>query len=540
MPAKPDEIHPSCAWPWRATVICAALPLLLAACQPPPDEDTTAAAPETATEAAIRSEARVSPEDDPRLAPDLMKITGIAKWNGLKTARGIWVAHPAVRSPRKVRVFNEKNGQSVDAIVYRPAGVAAGNIVTVSSDAAAALGIEAGGSAIVRIVALRSRVRAGADVAAGAGDADKSPAERVAAMDETQLLHVTSAMLRGLGYATSFGKPPLKGWPPSILAVPSPGAEADLPPMRVAVWPAERPPIGKLQISLLRVWVGLGARHGMVVSIPGYADGATDALQGRGAWMNLMDGPALLGVWRARYSALSDPDRSLLVIDPAATAETATIATSAENPDVNVPEPVASDAAPGEPAGAPAPEVPGLAATALPDDPAPAASDEPVVNEPVAAGELPAGVPSPDQTPVADPPPAPSAEVPSITPAEDPGETPPAAQPGAELSEPSEPTQEGASEKMSDSEAGSRDAAAPQPPATTPMAEPAPIADAPIPPPPEDEEEREPAQSAEFRWEDGSAEESTDEPVIRKPAARPNVEFKWESAPEATAQPDDG
>lgn len=99
-----------------------------------------------------QQQAGISPYLQP--APDVFEATGIAQWDGKRTLQGVWVAHPLATTARRVRVFNTGNGQAVDGALFKRDAALGGASVLVSSEAAQRLGIEPGGSAELRIVAV--------------------------------------------------------------------------------------------------------------------------------------------------------------------------------------------------------------------------------------------------------------------------------------------------------------------------------------------------------------------------------------------------
>jgi hypothetical protein len=115
---------------------------------------------------------------DERLTPvpEEFEATGRARWDGRRTLQGIWVAHPAARTARRVRIVNSANGHAVDGALFRRDDTARGSEVLVSSDAAAALGMEPGEPADLVIVAIK-RAEATATAAAPAGDGGASAAD---------------------------------------------------------------------------------------------------------------------------------------------------------------------------------------------------------------------------------------------------------------------------------------------------------------------------------------------------------------------------
>lgn len=89
-----------------------------------------------------------------RPAPDIFEATGLAIWDGKRTLQGIWVAHPLAASARRVRIFNQDNGQAVDGALFKRDSAGGGASVLISSEAAQLLGMQVGTPAELRIVAV--------------------------------------------------------------------------------------------------------------------------------------------------------------------------------------------------------------------------------------------------------------------------------------------------------------------------------------------------------------------------------------------------
>jgi len=121
----------------------------------------------------------VSPLHEP--APDIFKATGLATWDGRRTLKGIWVAHPAATSARRVRIFNVTNGSAVDGALFKRDVALDGYPVLISSDAAEALGMVVGEPTDLRIVAVRSTGTPGGGGASGGPVAASDDAGEVAA-----------------------------------------------------------------------------------------------------------------------------------------------------------------------------------------------------------------------------------------------------------------------------------------------------------------------------------------------------------------------
>ena len=173
---------------------------------------------------------------DPEMTPDpeSFAVEATVIWNGERTLQGVWIAHPEARAARRVRIVNRETGAAVDGALFRRDGGGRGGQARISSDAAVALGLDAGAEARVEITALRYGALSDADAPArddaagraGAGDAvaeaadapagpvGSAPAAAVAA--DGDVLRVTPEMQVGAGGAVARGS--------SSAPVGSPGA----------------------------------------------------------------------------------------------------------------------------------------------------------------------------------------------------------------------------------------------------------------------------------------------------------------------------
>ncbi|RWR09374.1 SPOR domain-containing protein [Paenirhodobacter populi] len=97
-------------------------------------------------------------------APKAYSRTEPGLWDGRPSLGGVWVAHPGVKSPRRVLIRNTENGRSIAGALFRRERNLPGIPLQVSSDAAEALGMLAGAPAKLSIVALE-RVAAPEDKA---------------------------------------------------------------------------------------------------------------------------------------------------------------------------------------------------------------------------------------------------------------------------------------------------------------------------------------------------------------------------------------
>ena len=73
-------------------------------------------------------------------APD---VSGSASWDGVPSLGGIWVAHPDVVDPARVRIARADGGGSVEGWLFRREAGGEVPPLQVSSEAAAALGLAA-------------------------------------------------------------------------------------------------------------------------------------------------------------------------------------------------------------------------------------------------------------------------------------------------------------------------------------------------------------------------------------------------------------
>ncbi|WP_171209728.1 MULTISPECIES: SPOR domain-containing protein [unclassified Ruegeria] len=88
-------------------------------------------------------------------APEIFQITEAGLWDGRPSLGGIWVAHPDVAQPERVRIVNTTNNKSVTGALFRRERNLPGPALQVSSAAAEELGLLAGAPTRVEVVALR-------------------------------------------------------------------------------------------------------------------------------------------------------------------------------------------------------------------------------------------------------------------------------------------------------------------------------------------------------------------------------------------------
>lgn len=88
-------------------------------------------------------------------APEVFAVTAAGLWDGRPSLGGVWVAHPAVTNPERVRITNTANGRAIEGALFRREREMPGPPVQVSAEAAAAIGLLAGQPADLKLVALR-------------------------------------------------------------------------------------------------------------------------------------------------------------------------------------------------------------------------------------------------------------------------------------------------------------------------------------------------------------------------------------------------
>lgn len=88
-------------------------------------------------------------------APEVFSVQDNGLWDGRPSLGGVWVAHPDVDDPERVKITNTSNGEIVIGALFRRERENPGPSLQVSSDAAEALGILAGSPAPLSVVALR-------------------------------------------------------------------------------------------------------------------------------------------------------------------------------------------------------------------------------------------------------------------------------------------------------------------------------------------------------------------------------------------------
>ncbi|MEM7058892.1 MAG: restriction endonuclease [Pseudomonadota bacterium] len=302
----------------------AALTLLvpLGACIDP--ETMTFKAPQgtgltTAGAASSQALATAPAAVDPLLvrAPEVFQVSALTVWDGNRTSRGVWVAHPDVRAPMQVRIVNPNTKLEIDGIVYRQHGSDAGDVLTVSSDAASALGIVPGKSQRINLFALRAAKRASKQQRnTAASQAQIELASYISRMDQNDLLQLVAAAMRGMGYATIFASVTQVQSEPAIKAFPRPDGGMNLPSIRVSVRPGQAQPMSADDVLAVQSGLQGTGDIGVIVSAAGFSKNAERVLGKGGVHIELVDLEGLLNIWLTHYERLSEPDRALLRLQP--------------------------------------------------------------------------------------------------------------------------------------------------------------------------------------------------------------------------------
>lgn len=88
-------------------------------------------------------------------APEIFNVIDEGLWDGRPSFGGVWVAYPGNTQPERVNIRNVSNGKSVVGALFKREADNPGPKITVSSDAADALGVLAGTPTKLTITALR-------------------------------------------------------------------------------------------------------------------------------------------------------------------------------------------------------------------------------------------------------------------------------------------------------------------------------------------------------------------------------------------------
>ncbi|MEM9062864.1 MAG: hypothetical protein AAGD13_20570 [Pseudomonadota bacterium] len=299
------------------TTVLILISLLLAACEPAKPVGLSGAARSNVDALDVLSPQ--GPADTSALvrAPEVFAASGVALWNGSRTTRGYWVAHPKADRSRRVRIVNSDTGAEIDGVLYRPEKQNSDNSVTLSSDAAASLAVRAGAPTRIAIFGLRPTGSTSASQRRTVETrAETELASHIARLDDNALVQVVSAAMRGMGYATIFEPSLSPGALTGIRAYPRPDLGYDLPSIRVTVRPASAGQMTVSELSALRTILSTSGDLGAIVSLSGFeplvpADFADDFVH-----LELVDLEGLMNIWLTYYDRMSNPDQALLPLRP--------------------------------------------------------------------------------------------------------------------------------------------------------------------------------------------------------------------------------
>ncbi|WP_171239783.1 SPOR domain-containing protein [Ruegeria sp. HKCCA5491] len=145
----------------RALAVLAVFSATLAGCDETlsPDNASSEAATESLQDdnkVELFPDATGNPRDDVE-APEVFEVTEAGLWDGRPSLGGVWVAHPDVTQPERVRIKNASNNKTVTGALFRRERNLPGPALQLSSAAAAELGILAGSPTKVQVVALRRK-----------------------------------------------------------------------------------------------------------------------------------------------------------------------------------------------------------------------------------------------------------------------------------------------------------------------------------------------------------------------------------------------
>ncbi len=145
----------------RALAVLAVISAVLAGCDETlsPDNVSSEAVTDSAQNDGVVElfpDATGNKRDDVE-APEVFELTEAGLWDGRPSLGGVWVAHPDVTQPERVRIKNTANNKTVTGALFRRERNLPGPALQLSSNAAEELGILAGSPTKVQVVALRRK-----------------------------------------------------------------------------------------------------------------------------------------------------------------------------------------------------------------------------------------------------------------------------------------------------------------------------------------------------------------------------------------------
>lgn len=127
---------------------------ILSGCENMPDAFKPKAEAPTAEKPQLASGVLVLEERDVE-APEVFNVTDEGIWDGRPSFGGVWVAYPGNTQPERVNIRNVKTNTSVVGALFKREAANPGPKITLSSDAASALGVVPGQPTRLTITALR-------------------------------------------------------------------------------------------------------------------------------------------------------------------------------------------------------------------------------------------------------------------------------------------------------------------------------------------------------------------------------------------------
>lgn len=251
-------------------------------------------------------------------APELFNASGLTQWNGRRTSRGIWAAHPRARGTRKVRMINGRTGAEVDGVVYQAKGKDdRSDLVTLSSDAALILGLTRGDTASISLVGLRPQgSQSPLERAQVENRAEGELVAHISQLDDPELLKLLAASMRAMGYDTRIADGPDRNGEPSIRAVRAPVNGVDLPAVRGVVRPLSSGPAAPAHLKQIGEWLEGSPDLAVLVSVPGFAPRIAAGEGAQDPRIHLVDLETLVNLWLTHYEQLAPEDQALLPLQP--------------------------------------------------------------------------------------------------------------------------------------------------------------------------------------------------------------------------------
>lgn len=299
---------------WRAIAGAACVSALLVACGPVQNGRDTSALPGVGAlddDLVLGADAPTRPTLTP--TPEILQLSGSAKWNGNRTVPGLWVAHPRAVKSMDVQVLHSTSGRKIQARLFRSEARADGDEITLSSKAAKALGLEPGRRAKLTIVALApGNLVQRRDRKTAEQTARSALTGFAATLDHDRLAQLVGALLRGMGYQTKFTDGAVSNdGGTGIRATPGFG-----PALSVAVRSGGSPVFSGGELGTFGSAIGGRGKVGLVVSVPGFSPDIRQARLIGGAFVETLDLAGLLDLWVERYQDIAPQDRALLPLKP--------------------------------------------------------------------------------------------------------------------------------------------------------------------------------------------------------------------------------